>query len=149
MILIFIKQSITPTPERKKRLSFKIYTLISSILPFIGLIIATNMSYRIKTSPHPDPDDNFYAGQLKIVGAVKPGLDILRSPKFRHEFGPFFADSIPLALGELLNLYICPSSLNTSSTLPFRPYKPCCQYSTWSHMRSRDVLRLSTTNCIF
>ena len=99
LILIFIKQSITATPERKKRWSFKIWTLASSLMPFIGLIIATNQTWLIKTTSHPDPDDSFYVSQLKIVGAVVPGLNILRTPTFRHEFGAFFVDCIPLALG--------------------------------------------------
>ena len=99
MIMLFIKQSITATPERKKRWSFRIWSVVSSLFPFIGLIIATNQSWYIKTSAHPDPTDNFYAGQLKIVGVVPPGLNIIRVPKFRQEFGDFFAACIPLALG--------------------------------------------------
>ena len=99
MIILFIKQAITATPERKKRLSFKIWTLVSSLMPFVGLIIATNASWSIKTSPHPDPTDFFYADQLKVVGPVPPGLNILRIPKFRQDFGDFFAACIPLALG--------------------------------------------------
>ena len=99
MIVIFIKQAITATPERKKKWSFRIWSVISSLMPFIGLIIATHMSWSIKTSDHPDPQDNFYVSQLKIVGAVTPGLNILRTPKFRQDFGPFFVSCIPLALG--------------------------------------------------
>jgi hypothetical protein len=98
--MIFIKQSITPTPERKKQWAYRIYNLVSSLFPFFGLIIATHMAWRIKTSPHPDPTDQFYVDQLKIVGQVKPGLNILRTPNFHQPFGSFFAYCIPLALGE-------------------------------------------------
>ena len=99
IIMVFIKQSITSTPERKKRMSFRIWTIISSIFPFIGLIIATNLTWKYKTTDwSSNPEKAFYMDQLKIVGTVKPGLDILRSPKFRHPFGPFFVACIPCAL---------------------------------------------------
>jgi len=48
---------------------------------------------------------DFYSKKLDIVGEVASGLDILRTPKMRHPFGPFFADVIPLTLIAFMESY--------------------------------------------
>lgn len=81
------------------RISYRIWLFLSSITPFIALIICTAMTRNLKASlPLSDPTANFLVNDLKIVGPATPGLNILRTPNFHHDFGEFFVECIPLAL---------------------------------------------------
>jgi hypothetical protein len=82
-----------------KRTSYRIWLFVSSIFPFIALLVCTIMTRQLKlTVPVADKTDNFLINDLKIVGTTAPGLNILRTPRFRHPFGEFFVECIPLAL---------------------------------------------------
>ena len=44
MIISILKQNITATPERKKRISFKMWQICASLTPFAALVIGKNIS---------------------------------------------------------------------------------------------------------
>ena len=44
MIISILKQNITATPERKKRISFKMWQICASLTPFAALVIGRNIS---------------------------------------------------------------------------------------------------------
>ena len=99
-IINYFKSNVfKATPERKKRWSYWLFNIITSLLPFFCLIIATNQSYQIKKN------SDFYSNSLSIVGVVAPGLNILRTPKMQHPFGPFFVDCIEIALIAFMESY--------------------------------------------
>ena len=99
-IINYLKSNVfKATPERKKRWSYWIFNIVTSLLPFFCLIIATNQTVYIKK------DSDFYSNSLSIVGPVSPGLKILRTPNIQHPFGQFFADCIPIALIAFMESY--------------------------------------------
>jgi MFS superfamily sulfate permease-like transporter len=73
------------------------------------LIIATNQTLLIKKN------DDFYSNTLSIVGTVTPGLNIARMPKLQHEFGPFFADCIEIALIAFMESYAIARKIATTN----------------------------------
>jgi MFS superfamily sulfate permease-like transporter len=77
-------------------------------MPFIAIIIGAHVAWTIKHRDHynsPNYTHAYYAKSLSIVGIVKPGLDILRSPNLRHPWGQFFVDVIPLTLIAFMESY--------------------------------------------
>ena len=99
-IMNYFKSNVfKATSERKKRWSYWIFNIVTSLLPFFCLIIATNQTLSIKKNT------DFYSNSLSIVGVVAPGLNILRSPTMQHPFGPFFVDCIPIALIAFMESY--------------------------------------------
>ena len=108
MLLAWLKAYIKPTPERKKRWSWTIWTMINALAPFFGMILAAHATFKIKEADHffdKNYNHDLYASKLAIVGKVPSGLDIFRTPKFRHSFGEMFADSVPLALVLFMESY--------------------------------------------
>ena len=109
-IINYFKTNVFPaTPERKKRWSYWLFNIITSLLPFFCLIIATNQAYQIKKNT------DFYSSTLNIVGPVSPGLYITRVPKIQHPFGPFFLDCIEIALIAYMESYAIARKIATSN----------------------------------
>jgi MFS superfamily sulfate permease-like transporter len=108
IIVSHLRSTIKATPERKKTWWFRIWNMLTPLIPFAAIIIGANLAYRIKKNDHfndPNHDHAIYAKELKIVGLIKPGVDILRTPNFRHPWGQFFADVIPLTLISFMESY--------------------------------------------
>ncbi len=76
-----------------------------------AIIIGAHLAYEIKkedhfnesiaTWPHPD----YYARKLKIVDVVTPGLNILRIPTMKYNFGILLGDVLPLTLIAFMESY--------------------------------------------
>jgi MFS superfamily sulfate permease-like transporter len=108
MVVQLIKWHFKPTAAQKKTTWFRIWNLFSSILPLLCIIFAAIVAYNIKKDDNfndPDKTHSFYAQTLKIVGVVPHGLDILRTPRFRHPMGQFFQDTIPITLIAFMESY--------------------------------------------
>jgi MFS superfamily sulfate permease-like transporter len=108
LIVAKIKARIKSTPARKKLWWFHLWTVFANLMPFICLIIGAHVAWSIKSKDHynnPRVKHEYYAKDLKIVGIVKPGLDIIRIPHFSHPWGQFFVDVIPLTLISFMESY--------------------------------------------
>lgn len=109
----FFKNQLKGTPKRKNEAWYQILSFILPLGPFICLLIGTGIAYRIKKNSdyyYLDLDvkkrySDIYALALKIVGPVVQGVDIIRIPTFRADWGPFFADMIPLTLISYMESY--------------------------------------------
>lgn len=102
MVVQLIKWNVKFTADQKKTIYYKIWNLFTTLLPLCAIIIAGRVAYVIK---YGSDSDSFYAGKLSVVGDIPPGLDIMRIPKFRHAWGPFFANIIPLTLISFMESY--------------------------------------------
>ena len=102
LFFVLLKQYIKPTPERKKTWAFTLWSLFVNLLPLVAIIIGAHLAWEIKHSDHYNDKHykhhHFYKSKLSIVGIVKPGLDILRVPDFKWEFGKLLGDVFPTAL---------------------------------------------------
>ncbi len=103
LFFVIMKQYVyKPTPERKKTWSFTLWTLFVNLLPLVAIIIGAHLAWEIKSSDHYNDQQykhhHFYKKKLSIVGIVTPGLDVLRTPKFKWDFGKLLGDVFPTAL---------------------------------------------------
>lgn len=103
LFFVLLKQYVfKPTPERKKTWAFTFWTLFVNLLPLVAIIVGAHLAWEIKHSDHyADPTykhHHFYKKKLSIVGIVKPGLDVLRTPLFKWDFGKLLGDVFPTAL---------------------------------------------------
>lgn len=108
MIVQLIKWNYKPSKETKKTWAYRIWHLFTSLLPLLAIIISAAVAYNIKKSDHfndPDYVHSFYAENLKIVGEIPKGLDILRIPTFRHPMGTFLIDIFPITLIAFMESY--------------------------------------------
>lgn len=77
IIISQVKQNLKLTAEQKNTYAFALWQFFTSMLPLLAIIIAGNVAYNIQSK---NPDDP-YAKSLKIVGSIKPGLDIIKIPR--------------------------------------------------------------------
>jgi MFS superfamily sulfate permease-like transporter len=77
IIISQVKQNLKLTAEQKKTYAFAFWQFFTSMLPLMAIIIAGNVAYNIQKNNPTDP----YALSLKIVGTIKPGLDIIKIPR--------------------------------------------------------------------
>lgn len=83
---------------------------MSSLGPFLAIIICARMAYLIKKNDH-FTDASFHyshdydAYTLKVVGNISPGLNFLRIPTFNHPMGKMLLDTIPLTLVAFMESY--------------------------------------------
>jgi MFS superfamily sulfate permease-like transporter len=108
LIVLIIKQNVKATPERKKKVWYRVFNFFATMTPFMAIIIGAHIAWQIKSRDHynsPTHAHAYYAKQLKIVGIVTPGLNILRKPNILHPWGEFFADMIPLTLIAFMESY--------------------------------------------
>lgn len=100
IILVILKQYIKPTPERKKSWAFLLWTMFVNLIPFAAIIIGAHVAYELKhqESDKPIKEQSYYIYNLSIVGTVRSGLDFIRAPKFRWNFGTLLGDVVPTAL---------------------------------------------------
>ncbi len=97
-----MKKRFKPTPERKAKLSYRIWIWVSNLQALIGVIIGALAARHIKVNAD---DDDWYAQNLKIVGDVPSGLDIMRSPSMKWDFGTLLPDVLPLTLIAFMESY--------------------------------------------
>lgn len=97
-----MKKRFKPTPERKAKLSYRIWIWVSNLQALIGVIIGALAARHIKVNAD---DDDWYAQNLKIVGDVPSGLDIMRSPSMSWDFGTLLPDVLPLTLIAFMESY--------------------------------------------
>lgn len=100
ILLVILKQYIKPTPERKKSWVFLLWTMCVNLMPFAAIIIGAHVAYELKHQEHDKPvkEQSYYIHSLSIVHSVRPGLDFIRTPKFRWNFGKLLGDVVPTAL---------------------------------------------------
>lgn len=111
MVVNWLKLGFKATAERKKMWSFRIWTIFSSLVPFFCIIIAAHITY-LMLSEDNDPDatfvnphTNYDLWSLKIVGAVPPGLNFLRTPNMLFSFTDIWQSSIGIALIAFMESY--------------------------------------------
>jgi MFS superfamily sulfate permease-like transporter len=102
MVAQLVKWNVKFTADQKKTNYFRVWNLIATLLPLCAIIIAGRVAYDIQNGPS---GDTFFAKKLSLVGQIPPGLNILRIPKFRHAWGPFFGNIIPLTLISFMESY--------------------------------------------
>lgn len=101
MVVQLFKWYYKPSNETKKTWTFRIYNLITLLLPLIAIIIGARIAYEIKKEDHFQSKHyvhSYYAKNLKVVGIVPSGIDVGRIPRFRWPMSEFFADILPLTL---------------------------------------------------
>jgi len=103
IIFWFVKEYVLlPTPERKSRIWYKVYTYISAIMPLFAIIIGAQVAKDIILNAGTDP----YAKSLKVVGTITPGLNFINLPKYtRFPWNDMFADVLPLTLISFMESY--------------------------------------------
>ena len=103
LILVYIIKRfiLLPTPERKKQIWFKVFTFISNIMPLIGLIIATQVAENL----HRNANGSYYKQNLKIVGELPSGVNILRHVIQEVSWGTTFTDAVGIALIAFMESY--------------------------------------------
>eukprot|EP01034_Spumella_vulgaris_P034735 gene34735-42843_t len=102
------KNTYKPSEERRKKLSFRIWNISSSLAPFIAIIIAARIAYLIHKHDNffnPKIVHHYYSKNLKIVGKVQAGIDIIRSPSLKWDFGKLMGDVFPLTLIAFMESY--------------------------------------------
>jgi MFS superfamily sulfate permease-like transporter len=84
--------------ETKGTFIYKFYHFVSNISPFIGLIIATNITWQIYTNANDSNStlNNYYIKNLTIVGSVQAGFNFLGNPALPYPFWQFLGDCIPI-----------------------------------------------------
>ena len=105
MFIQLIKVNWKPRPETKDGTPYKVFIFLCNMLPLMAIIIGANIAWRIKSHTQETETLQFYADELKIVGKMPVGVDILRAPTFEHPFGEFFAAVIPMALISFMESY--------------------------------------------
>lgn len=106
--IVILKNYIKATPERKKTLWFNVWTVVASLMPFVGIIIGAHVAWQIKhddgyNNPHISHD--WYAKKLSIVGKVTPGLNFIKAPTFHWNFAKLMGDVIPIAIIAYMESY--------------------------------------------
>lgn len=102
LIFSILKSNIKATPERKNLIWYKIFVLFCALLPLFAIIIGAHVAWSIVTEGN---QNDFYATNLKVVGSVPSGLNIIKIPTFHYPFGQFFIDVIPMTLISFMESY--------------------------------------------
>ena len=97
------------TPEMKKTRWFKAFTLFSSMLPLIAIIVSARVTYTIMST-----NNSHYAQTIKIVGSLQSGIDIIKLPAMSNPLGQLIIDVIPLTLIGFMESYSVSRKLATS-----------------------------------
>lgn len=116
LILIqLFKERLKETPERKKTYWFNIFKLVTPLLAFAAIIISGHIVYNLVQDPSLYPAAtkgdlqfmSYMQRNIAVVGKVKAGtgLDFGRIPTFRHPWGPFFIDVLPLTFVLFMESY--------------------------------------------
>jgi len=115
LILIqLLKERLKETPERKKSYWFNIFKLVTPLCAFISIIIAGNCVYKLVQDPalYPTTENaiQFMTYMQNNIAVVKKvvagtGLHFGRIPTFRHAWGEFFIDVLPLTFVLFMESY--------------------------------------------
>ena len=109
-----LKSLIAATPERKKQLWFRVWTLFANLSPFIGIVIAGKVAYDIISAHYSHGVfDDYYVSKLVIVGAITPGVNIIRIPTFNYPWNTLFVDVLPLTFVTFMESYSVANKLAT------------------------------------
>ena len=101
-----LKSLIAATPERKKQLWFRVWALFANLSPFIGIVIAGKVAYDIISAHYSHGIfDDYYVSKLSIVGAITPGVNIIRIPTFNYPWNTLFVDVLPLTFVTFMESY--------------------------------------------
>eukprot|EP01039_Chlorochromonas_danica_P001662 gene1661-1816_t len=101
IFFVVLKNWIKPTPARKKTWVWTFWTLFVNLLPLVAIVVGGHLAWQIKHDDHyheKDYDHDFYASKLSIVGIVPAGLDFIRAPKLKWDFGILLGDVFPTAI---------------------------------------------------
>jgi len=97
-----LKQNVKSTPERKKTWWFRIFTYGTNILPLFAIIIGASVAQSIIDNAG---DDDLYAKNLKVIGNLPAGLDILKQSPYEFSWTTLLPDMIPLTLISFMESY--------------------------------------------
>ena len=92
MCIQLFKVNWKPSDTIKNGRPYKYFIFFCNMLPLVAIIIGANIAWRIKAHTQETEDLQFYAENLKIVGEMAVGVDIIKVPKFLHPFGKFIGD---------------------------------------------------------
>lgn len=102
--LIFItllRYYIPLTKAQKNTWWFKLFNFLGALSPLIAVIIAANVTWRIKTSENM----NFNESSLLIVGPVPSGVDFIKAPVYNYDFGKVIQDVLAMTLIAFMESY--------------------------------------------
>jgi len=117
MIITLLRSWIKVTPERKRSLLFHIWNIGSALMPLVAIIIGAHVAWQIK---HDDGYNNpkvlhsWYANKLSIIGIVTPGINFIRTPSMKWNFGKLLGDVFPTALIAFMESYSVAHRLATA-----------------------------------
>jgi MFS superfamily sulfate permease-like transporter len=101
MLVQLFKWYYKPSATTKKSWQYRVYNLVTLLLPLVAIIVGARVAYEIKKEDHfnsSEHDHSYYAKSLKILGEVPSGVHVGRIPRFRWPMSEFFADILPLTL---------------------------------------------------
>ena len=114
IIIQRLKAVIPATAERKQLLWFRIWSLFANLSSFIAIVISAKVAYDIISPNYSHGKiDDFYVKNLKIVGQVVPGLNIIRIPSFKYPWGELFLDVLPLTFIAFMESFSIATKLAT------------------------------------
>ena len=68
LFIQILRNTFRPTPERMRSPAFNVWQILSSIAPFVALIIGAHVAWSIKhTEYEPGSNENYYQVQLKVT----------------------------------------------------------------------------------
>jgi len=135
MFFNLIKIYWKPTKEMAKTYAYKGFIFFVNVLPLIAIIIGANVAWKIhkendvvvdavtgkgavyhtvctisgicsrvayKDAP---TEYAYWASKLKVVGSIPEGLQLLKSPTFKYDWGKLFLDVLPLTLIDYMEAY--------------------------------------------
>lgn len=116
LVIQRLKGIIKATPEQKKTLWFKAWTLFANLSSFIGIIICGKVAYdAISANYSKGKITDYYASKLSIVGPINPGVNIIRVPSFKYPWGTLFVDILPLTFITFMESYSIAAKIATTN----------------------------------
>ena len=120
MCFQLIKVNWKPSTKIKEGRPYKLFVFLCNMLPLVCIIVGANVACRIKSNDQDTEDLQFYAENLKVVGEMKVGVDIIKVPKFLHPWGKFLGDGEINKSFEMF-MSICNNFLSSSS-IPLKSF---------------------------
>ena len=109
-----MKKRFKPTRERKAWWVYRLWINISNLGALLAIIVGACVAMSVKTDNSTallgsgndsESSQQWYAANLKVVGAVPAGLDIIRVPDMKYDVWTLLPDVLPLTLIAFMESY--------------------------------------------
>lgn len=117
MFITLFRAWVKVTPERKRNFWFHVWNIGSALMPLAAIIIGAHVAWQIKHDDgynNPNITHDWYSYKLSIIGVVTPGLNFIRAPSMKWNFGKLLGDVFPTALIAFMESYSVAHRLATA-----------------------------------